>query len=331
MPLSTHDPHTGRLLEWVVEHADDGYVILDSGGRVLSANATARAVLDGADRPTGDPFWRAVAATHTVVGEPAAGGTTSGPVYLIRPETASEPGTWHRADRLPAPDAFGGQVAVRLRDVTDERRMRQALWAFRATQKYGMKLKVPKGGATAQVAEAGRGVRTDEWLRVLQTWVSLAAPTGSQVLVAGPLPARGLVCPMEGFALLAAEMLQFVRHPVRGEEEARAAMLVASATADAVTLTARCPVRQPSAEALRQRWTPHYRGQVGGPPAGEPESFPDSFTGEAASLVWHVGGRVDTRADVPAGWVEVALTIPLQSADVNVFEAADADHSLMGA
>jgi hypothetical protein len=317
-----------------VQHADDGYLILDDGGQVVSANGKARADLGTAARPgAGVPFWQAVTGTHTLVGQPSS----DTPAYLIQPETGTGPGRWHRVERLPAPDVFGGRSVIRLRDVTDERRMRQSLWASRATQKYGMKLKVPKSGAGPQVAEPGRGVRADEWLRVLQTWVSLAAPTGTQVLVAGPLPTGGLVLPMEGFALLAAELLQFVRHPVSapgreaGAEEAKAATVIAAVDGSAVVLSVRCPARLANPAELRRRWAPRYRGHVAGPADGEPDSFPDSFTGEAASLVWNVGGRVDTRADASAGWVEVAVSVPMQSADVDVFAEAENDHSLMGA
>jgi hypothetical protein len=312
------------LFEWVVEHADDGYAMLDGNGRVAYANGKARADLglgDVAGRPS---FWAAAAAGHAIVGDP----TGDGPVYRIRPEGGDQMGVWLRADRFTAPDPAGRSTVVRLRDVTDERRMRQSLWAYRATQKYGLKLKVPRSGSLAQAAEPGRGVRPDEWLRVLQTWVSLAAPPGSQVMVAGPLPDRGLVLPMDGFALLAAEVLQFVRHP--GTEEAGAATLVAAAEGDSLVLTVRCPVRAPSARDLSQRWTPQYRGRSATEP---PATETDPFTAEAASLVWHVGGRVDTRCDPAAGWVEVRLTLPTQSGTKSetVYSPALDDHSLIGA
>lgn len=316
------DALSAHLFEWVVEHADDGYAALAGDGRVAYANGKAR---DDLGLGKGKPhFWSAAAVGHAVVGDPAA----DGPVYLIRPEAGEATGIWFRADRFAVPSAAGRHTVVRLRDVTDERRMRQSLWAYRATQKYGLKLKVPKGGVLAQAAEPGRGVRADEWLRVLRTWVSLAAPAGSQVLVAGALPDRGLALPMDGFALLAAELIQFTRHP--SAEEAGAATLIVAADGERVALTVRCPVRSPNALDLRARWMPQYRGRSAGEQsAGEA----DSFTAEAASLVWNVGGRVDTRADAVAGWVEVRLTLPTQrgAAGETLHAPVLDDHSLIGA
>jgi len=148
------DALSAHLFEWVVEHADDGYAALAGDGRIMYANGKARADLKlGKGKPH---FWSAAAVGHAVVGDPAA----DGPVYLLRPEAGEATGIWFRADRFAVPSAAGRHTVVRLRDVTDERRMRQSLWAYRATQKYGLKLKVPKGGVLAQAARAAGSTRT---------------------------------------------------------------------------------------------------------------------------------------------------------------------------
>lgn len=307
------------LFRWIVDHADDGYVALDRDGRVVFANGKARDELGLPDAAGRTPFWTQAAVRHTVVGHPEA----DGPVYLIRPESADELGAWLRADRFAVPR----HTVIRLRDVTDERRMRQSLWAYRATQKYGLKLKTPKSGPAAQLAEPGRGIRAEEWVRVLRTWVSLAAPAGSQVIVAGTLPEAGLVLPIDGFALLAAELIQFVRHP--SAEEPGPATLLVAAEGGVVAVAVRCPVRQPDAAELRRRWLPQYRARS---VPDEPTTDADPFTAEAASLVWHVGGKVETRVDTAGGWVEVRLTLPTQAgAAAETVHAPDlADHSLIG-
>lgn len=120
--------------EWVVQHANDGYLIVNEPGHIVYANSVARLYLgfpaDFAEAPPtrpGEPIeetfleladqqyrmepkdaWRVWPATP----EPHT------PRYLVRPETVTAEAFWLQVDTLSLPsDSENGRV-VRLRDVT---------------------------------------------------------------------------------------------------------------------------------------------------------------------------------------------------------------------
>ena len=121
--------HAERLrLAWAIEQADDGYVILEVGDRIASANPRARLYLglpDDPKLPIPGTFLEWVQRQYRCEPSKAwadwpASSPGLTPRYLIRPETPTARGFWLQVDNSdPALQADMARV-VRLRDVTAE-------------------------------------------------------------------------------------------------------------------------------------------------------------------------------------------------------------------
>ena len=307
--------HQERVkFDWVVEHADDGYLTLDRNGKMTYANAAARRELH---LPTNAPrrdFWITASSDHVVVGRNLNAAVPSTPIYMVRPETPNGTGVWFFLEQFTVPGDTSADSVIRLHDITEERRMRQSLWSFRTTQKHKIRVSVSKSQQRCQTAESGRGAKHDETIPVLQTWVEQAGPPGSTVAVHGPMPDRGLVIPFESFALVAVELIAFARKPMGREAGPARFSLRPDETHEHLSLTLRVPCRDADANELARIWSPNYRirkDNILEDDDGHP-------AGEAASLVWNIGGRVETRVDSLGAWAEVELIFPYQLTELPV-------------
>lgn len=125
--------------EWVVENADDGYLIIDQKGYVLYANPRGRLYLDmnmtGVEnRIDTGTFLDIVRQQYQC--EPAEAWeswpqqTSNTPTrYLRRPESPSSPTFWLQVDILNLEEA-NAEPIVRLRDVTEQMNLDQDMRGF---------------------------------------------------------------------------------------------------------------------------------------------------------------------------------------------------------
>jgi two-component system cell cycle response regulator len=131
--------HAERLrLAWAIEQADDGYVILEVGDRIASANPRARLYLglpDDPQLPIPGTFLGWVRRQYRCepskawVDWPASSPSLT-PRYLIRPETPTARGFWLQVENSdPAWHADMARV-VRLRDVTAAMATQRDMRAF---------------------------------------------------------------------------------------------------------------------------------------------------------------------------------------------------------
>lgn len=131
--------HAERLrLAWAIEQADDGYVILEVGDRIASANPRARLYLGLSDDPRlpiPGTFLGWVRRQYRCEPPKAwadwpASSPGLTPRYLIRPETPTARGFWLQVENSdPALQADMARV-VRLRDVTAEMATQRDMRAF---------------------------------------------------------------------------------------------------------------------------------------------------------------------------------------------------------
>ncbi len=142
--------HTERAkFEWVVEKADDGYLVVGDGDKMLYANPQARLYLgleDAGDRPVSGTFLES-AARHfrcepqeswLAWPEPPAADT---PLYLVRPESEAANPLWLQVERLSMPAGAGERHLLRLRDVTAAVTAQRYMWSFH--NQVSHKLKTP--------------------------------------------------------------------------------------------------------------------------------------------------------------------------------------------
>lgn len=126
---------------WVVDNAEEGYLIVDAEDRVLYANPRARFyfgldVDESAEialsflalarqnyRCEPEPAW-------AVWPQPAFGNV---PRYLVHPETASSRSFWLQVDVLNLPSGPGMAGTVRVRDVTDKMNTLRDMRSFNAS------------------------------------------------------------------------------------------------------------------------------------------------------------------------------------------------------
>lgn len=304
-----------QKFDWVVEHADDGYLTLDRQGKMTYANAAARRELHLPPQAPHRDFWVAATSDHILIGRNQNAVDPAAPIYLVRPETPNGTGVWYFLEQFTVPGDPSADTVIRLRNITEERRMRQSLWTFRTTQKHKLRISASQSHQRCQTAEPGRGAKSDETILALQTWVDQAGASGSTVTVHDPLSECSLVIPTEGFALVAVELIAFARRPFGEEADPARFELRSDDSREHLCLTVRIPCRNADATELARVWSPSYRTRRESTTEHDDESQP---TGEAASLVWNVGGRVETRVDTNGAWIEVELKLPYQFGETPV-------------
>jgi len=126
--------------EWVVEQAEDGYVLLGQKNEMIYANERARWLLDLPSKsvlPTKDDFlahieqafrrepvdaWRKLLDQHAVQPEL--------PIYLIRPETVNAQALWLEVTLLNQVEGDQLQRLLHLRDVTGQMSTQRDIWTF---------------------------------------------------------------------------------------------------------------------------------------------------------------------------------------------------------
>ncbi len=124
--------------EWVVEHTDDGYLVVDDGDAVLYANPRARLYLGlpADDRaPIAETFLTLARRQYHF--EPQEGwaiwpdpADRQAPRYLVRPASSTAGAFWLQVDLLPMAPGAQEQTLVHLRDVSASMVQRNFVWAF---------------------------------------------------------------------------------------------------------------------------------------------------------------------------------------------------------
>ncbi|MCI0395224.1 MAG: response regulator [Chloroflexi bacterium] len=126
--------------EWVIRHADDGYLMLDDTSRILYANPLARHYLGlpADDKPVAGTFLEL--AQHQYHFEPREAwadwptqdAKNNRPRYLVRPETATAKSFWLEISNLKLPPGADVAHVIRLRDVTEKKVLQRDIWRFQS-------------------------------------------------------------------------------------------------------------------------------------------------------------------------------------------------------
>jgi two-component system, cell cycle response regulator len=125
----------------VVDQANDGYLIVGTGGKLMYANQSARLLLElpQATAEWREPLWMLVQRQfrcepekiwqHWFANE-AEPPTHS--IYLIRPETETAPALWLEVTVLAQEDRSGLEQLLHVRDVTAQLSTQRDTWSFHA-------------------------------------------------------------------------------------------------------------------------------------------------------------------------------------------------------
>lgn len=165
--------------EWVVEQAEDGYVIVDSNDTIRYANSQARLYLNlASDNATPENITFLELAQRQYNCEPAAAWTAwpgqpaaSLPRYLVQPATASANIFWLQVTIIDMDLGNAAEHLVRLRDITSKVAEQRSMWTFHGQVSH--KLRTPLNHLSASM-----DMITDEDLKSLdpdvQTFFSIA-------------------------------------------------------------------------------------------------------------------------------------------------------------
>jgi len=166
--------------EWVVEQADDGYVLLGQKNELLYANERAHWLLElppEAVLPTKDDFLAHIEQTFRC--EPAAAWKKlldqhaiqpELPIYLIRPETAQAQALWLEVTLLTQVDGGKMQRLLHLRDVTARMSTQRDIWTFHSMvmHKLNTPLHAISGGLQLLLPEMLENLSTDQIQEVMK-------------------------------------------------------------------------------------------------------------------------------------------------------------------
>ncbi|MBI1852197.1 MAG: response regulator [Planctomycetes bacterium] len=159
--------------QWVVENADDGYVILDRYHLVLYANPCARRLLGLSlddPGPIGEPFL-AVARKHyrTEPAESWVGWPDHVPTarrrlrYLVRAESSRAEACWLQAELLRVDTLSSESFLVRLRNASAEVQSRFDQWTFHRFVRHKLVTPIgPLNGSLEMLQAAGPSLPMSE-------------------------------------------------------------------------------------------------------------------------------------------------------------------------
>ena len=182
--------------EWVVEQAEDGYVLLSQKNEMLYANERARWLLGlppKAILPTKSDFlhhleqgfrrepsdvWRKLLESNI---QPAS------PIYLIRPETVNAQALWLEVTLLNQVEGDSLQRLLHLRDVTAQMSTQRDIWTFHSMvmHKLNTPLHAISGGVqllTPDMVETLTKDQVQEVARLISSGVQRLNMTISDIL-----------------------------------------------------------------------------------------------------------------------------------------------------
>jgi two-component system, cell cycle response regulator len=136
---------------WVVDHADDGFLVIDSTDQVRYANAQARAYLElshDITAPIVETFRRTAEKRYQCQPQEAwanwpdilPGGVPM-QRYLVRPESPTGGVCWLAVSTLRLPANSNGEWLIQLRDVTAQMAVQTSMWKFQSMVSH--KLRTP--------------------------------------------------------------------------------------------------------------------------------------------------------------------------------------------
>ena len=136
---------------WVVDRADDGFLLVNATDHVRYANAQARVYLclpPDPDISLTEPYRTAVRRHYQCEPEAAWASWPDPPPgavapmrYLVRPESATAPSCWLAVSTLRIPTDEDAEWLVQLRDVTAQMTMQGGIWKFQSMVNH--KLRTP--------------------------------------------------------------------------------------------------------------------------------------------------------------------------------------------
>jgi len=143
--------------EWVVESADDGYILVNDGDEVLYANPRARTLLglSTQDRePIAGTFAELVERRYRCQSREAwFTGSEQLPIkppyYLVQPESTMMNAVWLLVDALALPSGPDSGLLYRLKDITGQMVLRRQTWTFHSMVSH--KLRTPLTGMLASL------------------------------------------------------------------------------------------------------------------------------------------------------------------------------------
>lgn len=126
--------------DWVLDQADEGYLVVDNEGLIVYANPRARLYLEiPIDDFTATPVDFLKEARRTYHFEPSEAWESwpDAPVgevarYLVRPETGNAKPFWLKVSNLTLPATSGVQQVIALRDVTEQMELQRDVWRFQS-------------------------------------------------------------------------------------------------------------------------------------------------------------------------------------------------------
>jgi CheY-like chemotaxis protein len=140
--------------EWVVEQADDGYLLIGDSDAVLYANSKAclyLGLVDDKRKPVAKNFLEMARKQYRFEPQRAwtdwpylPDGELPSPRYLVRPESPTANAFWLQVDVLNIPTGPEANRLIRLRDVTAQKAMQRDVWQFHAMISH--KLSTPMMG-----------------------------------------------------------------------------------------------------------------------------------------------------------------------------------------
>lgn len=124
--------------EWVLDQANDGYLMLDENGRILYANPQARLFLDMAVddlQHVQETFMELAEGLYHFEPKQAWDNWPEEPVgdvprYLVRPESSHSKSFWLQVSNLNLPSGVDVQQVISLRDVTEQMELQRDVWRF---------------------------------------------------------------------------------------------------------------------------------------------------------------------------------------------------------
>jgi two-component system cell cycle response regulator len=143
--------------EWVVESADDGYVLVNDRDEVLYANPRARMLLGlpAQDREPVTSTFAELAGRRYHCQSREAWFTGSEqlplklPCYFVQPESATLNAVWLLVDALALPSGPDSGQLYRLKDITGQMVLRRQTWTFHSMVSH--KLRTPLTGMLASL------------------------------------------------------------------------------------------------------------------------------------------------------------------------------------